>query len=364
MTGEVVNNEMHNQVPDVSKELVCSDKPKNLKKEGKKMDEVKKLAIDLGSANLKIAAKINGEYRFHKIKSRVSINAIDTNYVVHTSNNTFCFGIGDSLIQQDKTKREYIEETILLAASLMFGDNLDDGVVKIDLAIGLPLDLYKSPSKLESFEMKINAMTNKSISGNVNGKDIVVKVVSYKICAECYSGFIALNHRVDSTIPFVIIDSGYRTTDVLSVDVRPVDGKPEFIIGEYKTFNKGLFEIFDDIQKQFLNDTGLNYDINIIENRILNSPMMKIGERKVNIGDWVEYGRHTVKEIIKSIELSIPDVASRNVYIIGGGASLFNEISNGLCRAGETIVDTQVLGDIDQLIYANVIGYYMQIGLS
>lgn len=93
----------------------------------------------------------------------------------------------------------------------------------------------------------------------------------------------------------------------------------------------------------------------------MHSPFVKIGQDKVNIKEWVKFGKHTVKEILKSIELSVPDAAIRNVYIIGGGASLFNEIANQLYTSNETIITTELLGTIEQLIYANVIGYYMQI---
>jgi len=322
-------------------------------------DTIYKLAIDLGSANLKIATKIDDkEYKFKKIKSSVSTNAIDKNYVVSTSSNTLYFGVGDSLIQQDKTKREYIEETILLAASLMFEDI--EGVLKIDLAIGLPLDLYKSENKRAYFDSRLQNITNGSpISGNVNGKDIIVKVNSTIICAEGYSSFLSLNNKMNVTEPLVLIDSGYRTTDILAIDISNED--KELIIGDFKTFNKGMLEVFEDIQKQFLNDTGHNFSIETVENRILNSPTLTIGNDKIDIHNWVKYGAHTVKEILKLIELAIPDVASRNVYLVGGGSVLFKEIIDFLNKDGQTDIKAELVGNIDELIYANVAGYHMQL---
>ena len=325
----------------------------------KKPEDIKKLAIDLGSANLKMMTEINGERKFKKIKSKVSRNAIDTNYVVSTSTNVLCFGVGDSLIQQDKTKREYIEETILLATGLMFEDT--DEVIKIDLALGLPLDLYKADKKREYFDMKLQNMKSKTISGNVNGKDIIVKVNSITVCAEGYSSFLSLNNKMDMTSPFIIIDTGYRTTDILTIDIDMTQDERELVIGNFKTFNKGMLEVFEDIQKQFLNDTGCNYSVDIIENRIINSPIVKIGQEKFDIRDWIKCGSHTVKEILKNIELTTPDVISRNIYLVGGGSDLFHQISEYLLNNGEININTELIGTINELLYSNVVGYYMQL---
>lgn len=320
------------------------------------VSEVKKIAIDLGSANIKVAIMDGDEYKFKKIKSKVSLNAIDTNYVVSTTSNTLSFGTGESLIQQDKTKREYIEETILLATSLMFED---EGVIKIDLALGLPLDLYKSEKKREDFDIKLQGMKNKPISGNVNGRDIIIKINSILVCAEGYSGFLSLNNKVDKKSPFIIIDTGYRTTDILSIDINHEED--ELVIGKFKTFNQGMLEVFEDIQKQFLNDTGNNFPAEVIENRILYSPTLKIGQETLDLKSWIKFGSQTIKEILRSLELTIPDAMSRNIYLVGGGAAIFDEIVKYLNENGSTNINTQMIGTIDESIYANVTGYYMQL---
>jgi len=321
------------------------------------LSKVYRLALDLGSANLKIAGQIGNEVKFKKIKSKVSLDALDTNYVVKLGDRVLCFGVGDSLIQQDKTQREYIEETILLAVNQIYGDF--DGILKIDLALGLPLDLYKSQNKREYFEMKINSMLTKTLSGQVNGQDVFVKINSFKVCAEGYSGFLALHEKMDITTPFLIVDAGYRTTDILSININQED--KELIIGNFKTINTGLLEVFEDIQKKFLNDTGCNYTAEVIEDRILNAPMVKIGLDSVNMKDWIKYGEHTVKEIFKTIQLSFPDMNSRNIYPIGGGAYTINDIIEYMLSEGKINYKTEIIGTQNELIYANVAGYFFQL---
>lgn len=319
--------------------------------------DIKKLAIDLGSANLKIAGSVNGEMVFKKIKSLATTDSIDDNYVVSIDDNTIYFGTGNSLIQQDKTKREYIEETILLSVYQIYGEI--ESSFRIDLALGLPLDLYKTENKREEFEAKVRSLQSKVLFGCVNGHEITVKLNSVSVFAEGYSAFISLHEKMDTESPFMVVDIGYRTTDVLSVDI---DNEGELTIGNYTTVNYGMLEIFEDIKKAFMNDTGSTMPVSSVESRILFAPKVKVGNSKtVNIKDWVKYGRNTVGEIFKQIHLKFPDLPNRNVYLVGGGSMLVDEIVKHMVEENMVEFDTQTVGTQDELLYCNVAGYFMQL---
>lgn len=324
-------------------------------KEVKKVN-VKPLAIDLGSKNLKIVGEVDGILKFKKIKSLATTDSIDDNYVVSTPNRTLYFGTGKSLIQQDKTKREYIEETILLAAHEIYGATED--VTRIDLALGLPLDLYKSESKFESFDLKLRNIQSKSIVGKVNGDDMIVKINTIKICAEGYSAFMSLHEKMDTSSPFMVVDVGYRTTDILSIDI---DDEGEMVIGNYDTINLGMFEVFEDIKKAFMNDTQSTMPAEAVESRVLYSPMVKVGFETYDIRDWIKYGSETIKEVFKQMQLRFPDAANRNIYLVGGGSYIVNDVVEYMIEEKLLDFGTQLIGTLDELIYCNVAGYYMQI---
>ena len=55
-----------------------------------------KLAIDLGNSNIKFAGEVNGSPTFKVVRSLVSTNSLDTNYLVKHAGNTA--GEGDELI--------------------------------------------------------------------------------------------------------------------------------------------------------------------------------------------------------------------------------------------------------------------------
>lgn len=318
---------------------------------------VKRLAIDLGSANMKMTGEVEGEMKFKKIKSLVTNDSIDDNYVVVMNDKTLYFGTGNSLIQQDKTKREYIEETVLLCAHEIYGAT--ENTLRIDLALGLPLDLYKSESKRESFELKMKAMQSKTLSGYVNGDEMFVKINSITIMAEGYSAFMALHEKMDTTSPFMVVDIGYRTTDILSVDI---DNEGVMTIGNYTTINAGMLEVFEDIKKAFMNDTGSVMPATSVESRILSSPKVKVGFETFDIREWIKYGKNTVSEIFRQTQLRFPDTANRNIYLVGGGACIVNEIVQHMVEEKMLDFDTQIIANQEELIYCNVAGYFMQIG--
>lgn len=327
------------------------------KKQSKETSEIKKIAIDLGSSSLKIVGKVNGESKYKRISSKVSLNAMDTNCIVETTTRKLYFGVGTSLASNDKTSREYIEETILLATQQIYGDEID-GMITLDIALGLPLSLYKSEGKRNAFDSRLKNITNKIISGTVNGQEISIKINSIHVYAEGYSAFIALYEKIVDTTAFMILDIGYRTTDIISIDVTE---DKEYIISNYKTINKGMMEVLDEMGKKILSDIGYEWSADTIENKLLYSPKIKKGIETYDINDFIDTAGSVVKSILNEMLLYFPDAESRNLYLVGGGSCIIDNIVKNLIEKKEINCDTLLLGTQSELMYANVEGYFIQL---
>lgn len=319
------------------------------------------IALDLGSSSIKICGEVNGKSVFKRIVSKVSFNSTDDNFVVERNGRTLHFGVGSSLVRQDKTEREYVEEQILLAVNQIYGESV--GVTKIRLAIGLPLDLYKSEPKREKFESDMRAIQANKLIGTVNGALMTIQLEKVIVCAEGYSGYLALAHRVETQLPFIIIDMGYRTTDVLGI----TPNGEEMVIDDNTTINTGMREIFGDIQKQFLNDTGKNFPVDIIENAIIKDLEIKVQEgqefKRVKIKDWVHYGSRTLKPILTELELTFPDIFSRDIYLVGGGATIVDSIAKSITadKEDKMMLETILVSSQEDLTFCNSAGYFMQL---
>lgn len=320
-----------------------------------------KIAIDLGSSSLKICGEVDGKTIFKRIKSKVAFKSTDDNFVVTRDGRTLYFGVGEPLVRQDKTERSYIEEQILLAVNQIYGAS--QGVTKIRLAIGLPLDLYKSETKKEKFETKMREIQASKLIGDVNGEIMTVEIEDVIVCAEGYSGYLALSDKINTPLPFIIIDMGYRTTDVLGI----TPNGEEMIIDAYTTVNQGMREVYQKIQQQFLDDTGKNLPVDTIENATIQNLEMKIVKdgkfEKVKMKDWTKYGSRTLKYILTELELTFPDLFSREIYLVGGGATIIDEIAKFMTEdsAEEMMIETTLISNQDDLTFCNSAGYFMQL---
>ncbi len=304
---------------------------------------MRKLAIDLGSANIKIFGYDDiDETVFKIIKSRVSENGLDTNHIVELDGKALNFGVGTPLIKNDKTKREYIIETILLSSYYI----TDNDYIELSIGLGLPIDLYKSQMKT-TYEAELNEQyCNHIISGVVNGREIQINIKQIQIFAEGYSAFVALYNFIPVASSKTIIDCGYRSTDVISI----IDNK----IDKYVTVNKGIYDINNDILSGAINDIGDKFELSVLESCIINNLPIKIGKQNYDVADYAHHGYNKIAEIFNEIELTIPNIKSSINFLVGGGCKQIYDIYEN------QDLDIQIAdGDIN--IFANVIGYYMQL---
>ena len=310
-----------------------------------------KLAIDLGNSNIKFAGEVNGSPTFKVVRSLVSTNSLDTNYLVKHAGNTLHFGVGDSLVEVDKTNRKYIKETILWGVHEIYGAS--EKALDIDLAVGLPLDLYKS-SKKADFEDKLKALTNSVLDGEVNGENMLVKVKSVKVCSEGYSAFINLMPTIDKDYSALILDVGFGTTDAIGITYNKNLSKWQ--IDDYTTIDKGLYNIYDAIKGEILNKEKIKdiNDVSAVETIFLNNPVVLTETGEFNINCYLYSARPVVDSLITSVHKKFPDMKLRKIYLVGGGADLLDKIT------GSSLAHKYKSNTLTCL-YANAAGYLLQI---
>lgn len=305
-----------------------------------------KLAVDLGASNIKVVGMINNEIQYHTIKSCATTDSTDNNLIVEFNNRTVYFGVGEPLIKQDKTEREYIEETFLLAAFLVYHQNH----MEVDIGIGLPLNIYKS-SKKDDYQAKMDELVGTTLKGVVNGVPIVMGIRSITILAEGYSAFIAVMPDIKVS-PALIVDHGYRTTDILAI---AKDFEDKWVIEDYLTIDRGLYEVYMDIAKQFVDVNKIVLTPEQIEYRIEKSPLIPVRGSKVDIREYIKFGNKVAEYIYNKIELKVSDIYTRDIYLLGGGASIMTIILK------EKLGDRVVVMDKTKQMYANAVGYFLQI---
>ena len=327
----------------------------------------KKLAIDLGNDNIKIAGMDDNNNQVLKlIKSKATTDSLDSNYVVNYNNRNIYFGVGNPLIKSNKVEREYIIETIFLALSQITECTKD--TIILDLAIGLPLELYKSTIK-ETYETNLRQQyCNKLLSAKINNNNINIIINSIQIFAEGYSGYLAIYDYIDITDNLIsIIEIGYKTTDVITISI---DGNNIPHIDNYTTIDKGTYNINNDILQGIINTTQNKLSLSTIESALIpnNNPLIKVNLdntiKHINVWDYTHHASATVNNIFNEIELKMPDIRTRTNYLIGGGNVLVDDIINNHINTNNklTRIDTLIFDDTNLSIFANVLGYYMQIG--
>jgi len=320
-----------------------------------------KLAIDFGSANIKMLGNVNGVEKRGIVKSLANTKGLeDTNNCVELYDRKVTFGSGYSLVKKDKTERDYVIETVFLATSKIYSKIGNE--FEVELAIGLPLSIYKTESRLDYEEKLKNLYLNKKLSGKVNGEDLTLTIKFLKIYAEGYSGFLALYEEVSKDIPFLIVDIGYKTTDVLGIG-REI-ASDNLIIQNYSSINKGMSEIFEDVKDHFFNDNKIEYDAQTIEYAVLTNQYLKIpteeGNKNIDPKQWLKCGSEVVTDIFNDIETKLfPDMRTRNIYLIGGGVEIINRILQQTNKYKD--LEVEILINKELSMFANVTGYYMQL---
>ncbi|MGL5765137.1 MAG: hypothetical protein ACRCX8_05780 [Sarcina sp.] len=298
-----------------------------------------RIAIDFGNGNTKIAyRKDDGVIEKILVRSLASTENLALDNVVKYKDQTVCFGVGEVLTEQDKTKRKYLEHSLLLASKLCGATS-----GKIEFAVGLPLNVFKSKRK-ESYITELSKI--KGLKGDVDGTPINITVDTIKVFAEGFSTFIAYSKDIDQS-PAALIDIGYKTTDVLTIS--KTNGK--WKIDSYLTVNKGMFDVYKDMSKALFEDEIILKPEEVAD-RLENNPIIVTEDSGVNINNYVVAAAGTIEEIYREIKLNIADIGNRSSYVSGGGANVVTDLIPTKNRRS--------LGDIQKVVFGNVVGYLFQ----
>lgn len=280
----------------------------------------------------------SGEIEKHLVKSLAIKDGIGTENVVTYAGYNLVFGSGSPLVEQDKTKRKYIEQSILLACKYC-------GVLsgKVEIVVGLPLNIYKTTLK-ESYQADMSKI--KALKGEVDGVSINVTVDTIKVFAEGFSCFIAYSKDITIT-PSTIIDIGYKTTDVVALSKTNAKWK----IDGYCTVNKGMLDVYKDMSHALLGK-GIILSPEQVEERLENNPLILTEGAEENLNEYLVFANETVAAIYNELRLNIADIGNRMSYVVGGGANAIHDLM--------PTKNKQVIGDKEKCIFGNALGYLFQ----
>lgn len=309
------------------------------------MEELK-IGIDIGNRTVKCVGKNGFEWIYKDFQSCAAENSIDSNLVVYipedNASQKISLGTGMPLVTNDKTRRKYMAHTILAAIYKVYGHE----VRKIKVGVGLPVLNYKQVGILKDFKSSMCKMQN--IKGTVCNKPMNVDI-TIDVYAEAYSAFYALYNTFPTNKRIIIVDHGYRTTDYICATW--INGS--WHIENYDTINIGLYEIYSDISKNFLNDSHEKYEPHYIDHLLLNEPNIIVNNKHYNLTDYVQKSKGIIENIYEEINIKQQDLLSRQLHLVSGGANLVYPLINHSNKV--------ILSDSKKLRFANAVGYYMQL---
>lgn len=312
-----------------------------------------KLGLDIGNSGIKMVTKINQVYKYDNIKALATRDASDNSYVVHMDGDIkpLYFAVGSSFTVQEKTKRKFLKQIILLACANMYGEITDCDMVKI--GVGLPLGEYKEENARRDYEAKLAEITQ--VSGYVNGRYYVFNV-TLSVYAEGFSAFYYLMPELDKHYRWLIVDHGYRTTDAVSVSYDSMRNK--WRVDGYRSLKQGLLEMYKDISKTYAFETGENdlepedVEYYLRENIALMTTNPERPEAYLN--DFTHGASDVISNIYDTgLGTQFPDMSARKILLVGGGSEL---VYKHLDR-----INKQLEIDAFKRLYGNAIGFYLQL---
>lgn len=300
--------------------------------------KLNKIGLDLGNSSMKIVGGDKDNLIYKRIRSLATTSSQDANYVVDLNGEVVYFGVGDPLIENDKTERKYLAQTLLLAAYEIYGP----GEHQIELGLTLPINLYKLMA--DSFKEKIESF--KELQGVVNGSDVYIDIQKVIVQPEGLAAFYALMPDIPKEA-ILFIDLGHRTMDIVAVNVDADTGKWK-IEGSH-TFQKGGYELLGDLQSALYPVTKTFFSTQQIEQ------LLAAGGKVGNLQIESLYKEHLSKRVhamVKEIIQVFNDMMHRKIYMVGGASEMF-----AACYEDDNL---EVLED-KKMIYSNPLGSYLKL---
>lgn len=311
---------------------------------------MKSLGIDLGASEIKIAGSVSNGIKVGQVKSLFSTYGTDNKNTVVLNNKKYHFGIGDPLITRDKTKRQLLKESILLSYYKIYGKTAEEE--EVNIAIGIPINLFLADAKRKAFEDEVNKLKNVILDGTVNSESVCIKIINIIVCAEGYSAANSLIEDLDNKNNNIVIDIGYKTTDVIALAIVDSD----WVVNANFTIDKGMWDVFTELKNILLSlDVDLSQET--IQQRIINDSTSTIiaKNKKINLKELLLECTSVIDYIFNQIDLQIDDFYTSTIYLIGGGAIFTNMILNNKYS------NINLIKDNKKSMYANAIGYLQQL---
>ena len=247
----------------------------------------------------------------------------------------YVIGQGRMGKQETKTENENYYLLTLAAIAKELRERTEAKVVKVNLAVGVPLTLYGKEKK----EFKNYLRANDKVSFYYEGVRYVVHFGKVRVFAQCHA---AIANRMEGMERLTAVDCGSWTLDIMSV----VNKVP--VLDECHTYQQGLITAIDRIQKECIAKYGKEVPEYIINEVIETGDTKAIAKNKESIMDTINAGlkRYALEVEAKLRELKI-DFDFTNVVYVGGGAGVMRRF--GSCT-GENV---RYVTDVR----ANALGY-------
>lgn len=247
----------------------------------------------------------------------------------------YVIGQGRMGKQETKTENENYYLLTLAAIAKELRKRTGAKVVKVNLAVGVPLTLYGKEKK----EFKNYLRANDKVSFYYEGDRYVVHFGKVRVFAQCHA---AIANRMEGMDRLTAVDCGSWTLDIMSV----VNKVP--VLDECHTYQQGLITAIDRIQKECIAKYGKEVPEYIINEVIETGDTNAIAKNKESIMDTINAGlkRYALEVEAKLRELKI-DFDFTNVVYVGGGAGVMRRF--GSCT-GENV---RYVTDVR----ANALGY-------
>lgn len=315
---------------------------------------MQKLGIDLGASAIKIVGLVGDSLKFKYIKSLVSVYGENGQNTVQLNGKTYHFGIGEPLVIRDKTQRKLLVESIILSYYKIFGKTTEE--TELEVAIGLPINIYLAKNKLKIYKNELKKYENALFNAKVNNEPVVIRLKKIMVCAEGYSTLTTLDSYFNKNNNNIIVDIGYKTTDVLNIEPQDEDS---WTISENFTIDRGMWNVFSEL-KNLLFDMNVDMSEENIEQRLLKNLPITINNNKKSLKELLLQGSISIDYIFNQIELRIPDFRNCDIYLCGGGSIFTYNIIN----ANNKLPNIKLIDNTDKLIYANAIGYLEQLEME
>lgn len=318
----------------------------------------KVLGLDLGNCMICAVTEINGEMKYGHIDSVYDNSVISSEAagVITIDNKSIGLGAGTiSLMNVDKTKREFLKHQILWAVNELYGSKKGE-THYIKLGVGVPINFYKEEKEeVAKYEEMIKNF--KTFTGTIGKNEVSVNIVNAKVYPEGHAAIKAIAHLFKKNGTVMIIDVGMKTTDVILI--KMVNGKVAGIV-DSNTVDVCLQSLYEAMQKVISRETGIkNMPFDEIDMILKTDDTIITGKKgSIDLKEALtdEDVMAVAVELFKQLDNKFGEIYRHQLAFIGGGSELF-------IKALDKLKDEYLINNLEVprplRYYANATGYML-----